>query len=557
MDNYFDQLEDELKEKPINWREIFEKLVTHWKWFVLSVIIAIIAGFFYIRLQQDVYEVKASMLIIDQSRSGQMNEMSVLKQLDAVGLRTGSSSAMINNEEKVLTSTTLMKRVVKLLELHTNYTEIKYLKRADVYNESALYVRLDSLSLYNLSSTIDLTFEPANSELILTGNYKDEEFSETITKLPAFIKTPAGVIYVQLRPGKVLPENKLEVTISHPNAIAKGLSKSALTTEVGKMLDVIELTFKTTNIKKGQDILNTLANVYNLDASEQNNLSAVNTAKFIDTRLDLLAKELNEVEKEVENYKQSNNLTDISEDAKIMQEKNNLYDQREIEVSMQQNLIKYIDDFLKDPSNNNSLVPNLGLTDAGLMSVIEAYNILLLKKARISEGVSDNNPTLKSLNLEIDAARKAIHSSVISTRKGLQITRNDLSGQNDKMKDKILSIPRKEREYIEIKRQQQVKATLYTFLLQKREEASLNMAVTVPKGRILNAPDDAQHVSPKSKIILTVFFLIGLVIPAVLIYLFELINTTIRNRTDVENYTDVPVLTELAHSKTDDAFYNK
>lgn len=71
MDNYFDQLEDELKEKPINWREIFEKLVTHWKWFVLSVIIAIIAGFFYIRLQQDVYEVKASMLVIDQSRSGQ------------------------------------------------------------------------------------------------------------------------------------------------------------------------------------------------------------------------------------------------------------------------------------------------------------------------------------------------------------------------------------------------------------------------------------------------------------------------------------------------------
>ena len=553
MDNYFDQLEDELREKPINWREVFEKLFMHWKWFVVSVIIALIGGFVFTRMQQDIYEVKSSMLIMDQSRSGQMNEMSVLKQLDAAGLRSSGSTAMINNEEKVLTSTSLMKRVVKDLELYTSYTEVKYLKKIDLYNQSPIYVRLDSASLYNIKGTLVMRIEPKKQTLKIEGNYKDSNFKKVITKFPAIIKTPAGVVYLQLRPGFEFPEENIEISITNPTRIAKSLARGSLKTEVGKLLDVIELSFKSSNGRKGQDVLNKLVEVYNQDASEQNNLSANNTAKFIDVRLKLLALELNDVEKEVENYKQDNKLTDINEDARIFQEKNNLYDQRQIDVEMQQNLIKYVDEFLRDPANNNALVPNLGLTDAGLMSVIQAYNELLMTRERISVGVSDQNPSLKTLNVQINGARKAIQTSITSTRKGLQINRTDLSQQNAIMQNKILNIPRQEREFIEIKRQQQVKATLYTFLLQKREEASLNMAVTVPKGRILNAPDDASHVSPKKNIILIISFLIGLVIPAVLIYIIEMFNTMIRSRMDVEKYSDIPVLTELAHSKTEGA----
>jgi len=86
MDKYFEQFEQDFQEKPINWREVFEKIVINWKWFVLSATIALVAGAIYGRLQPDVYELKSSVLIIDQARSGQMNEMSVLKQLDAAGM---------------------------------------------------------------------------------------------------------------------------------------------------------------------------------------------------------------------------------------------------------------------------------------------------------------------------------------------------------------------------------------------------------------------------------------------------------------------------------------
>lgn len=553
MDNYFEQNDQDIQEKPINWREIFEKILINWKWFVFSAITALILGVVYGRMQPDVYELKSSVLIIDQTRSGQMNEMSVLKQLDAVGMGSRSSS-LVNNEEQVLKSTVLMKRVVNELQLYITYTHRKFLKTEDMYTSSPLYVGIDSLSQLNLKSSLKLNITPENGQLSIDANYKDSAFSLKVSKLPAVLKTPAGVIYIQLRPGFEFPNENIVVTINNPIKVAENYAQKALSTEVGKMVDVIDLTIRTSNVQKGQDVLNTLTAVYNQDASDQNNLSAINTARFIDTRLKLLSGELSDVEKDVEKYKQVNKLTDIHEDAKMYITKNNLFDNQQIEVEMQQHLIKYVEEFIHNPANHTALIPNLGLTDVGLVAVIHQYNELVMARVRIASGSSEENPALMTLNLQINATRKAILTSISNSRKGLQISNTDLTAQNSIMESKIRDIPRQEREFIEIKRQQQVKETLYLFLLQKREEAALNMAVTVPKGRVLNTPDDATVVGPHRSMIMFIFFFIGLLIPAIILYIKDLINTTIRNRADVEKLTNLPVITELEHNKTESIF---
>jgi tyrosine-protein kinase Etk/Wzc len=579
MDNYFEQFDQDYQEKPINWREIFEKLIGNWKWFVFSAVVALIAGVIYGRMQQDVYELKSSVLIIDQTRSGQMNEMSVLKQLDAAGMGSRSTS-MVNNEDQVLKSTVLMKRVVQRLELYTIYSHKRYLKTEEVYTGSPLYVHMDSLSLTRLKYPLKISFTPDENALVIEGNYHESTFQTKINQLPAIINTPAGVVYIKLRAKnnpalpvaatdnqqanevksytsgtklkkEDLPDDKIEVEINNPVFVAKSIIKGALSTEVGKMVDVIDLTLRTSNVQKGQDILNTLTALYNQDASEQNNMSANNTARFIDTRLRLLVDELSDVEKQVENYKQANNLTDIDEDAKVYLTKNNVYDQQQIELEMQQHLVKYVEDFIHNPANQYALIPNLGLTDVGLVGIIQKYNELIIGRDRIANGSSDKNPALITLNQQIGSTRKAIQNSIVIGRKGLQITDKDLTNQNKLMQSKIKSIPRKEREMLEIKRQQQVKASLYLFLLQKREEASLNMAVTVPKGRTLNTPDDATPVGPHRSMIVVIFLVIGLLIPAIIIYLLDLINTSIRSREDVEKKSGIPVITELGHNDND------
>lgn len=580
MDKYFEQFEQDFQEKPINWREAFEKFIINWKWFVFSAIIALVVGGIYARMQPDQYEMKASVLIIDQTRSGQMNEMSVLKQLDAAGMGSRSTS-MVNNEDQVLKSTVLMKRVVKQLELYTTYTHRSFLKTEELYTSSPIYVYMDSSSLAKLKSPLKLTFVPSNGVLLIEGHFRDSLFQSEIKALPAILNTPAGIVYVKLRsqstyPGKPidvtisdpikvtksitvgtqfskedLPEEKIEVTINDPIKVAKSISKGSLSTEVGKMCDVIDITLRAGNVQKGQDILNTLSAFYNQDASEQNNLSANNTARFIEERLKLLSKELSDVEQDVENYKQVNKITDIQEDVKMYLGKTNVFDQEQIKVEMQQHLVKYVEDFIHNSSNHSALIPNLGLTDVGLVSAIQKYNELVMNREHISISSSDQNPILKTLNQQINTTRKAIQTSISNSRKGLQITNKDLNNQNSIMQSKIRDIPRKEREYIEIKRNQQVKASLYLFLLQKREEASLNKAVTVPKGRLINAPDDALVVGPHRNLIVLIFLLIGLLIPAIIIYIKDLINNSIRNREDVEKKSKIPVITELGHNDGD------
>ena len=194
------------------------------------------------------------------------------------------------------------------------------------------------------------------------------------------------------------------------------------------------------------------------------------------------------------------------------------------------------------------------VSDPGLVAAINEYNTLILTRERLADGSSEKNPALKTIDQQIDISRRAIQNGITASRKGMQITGSDLQTQNKLMEMKIRELPRQEREFIEIKRQQQVKESLYLFLLQKREEAALTIAVSVPKGRVLDTPDDAIKVAPKSKLIILVFLFVGLIIPALIIYLLELLNTSIRHRSDVEKLTDIPVITELAHSNMPDIF---
>lgn len=549
MEYNFDQFENDVQEKPINLRELYEKYIVYWKWILASVLIACVIGFFYLRTQPYTYHLTTTLLVVDQSKSGAMNEMSMMKQLDVMGF--GSSLSMVNNENEVLKSSALMKRVVNQLELHTTYSSTDFLRTIDLYTASPYYVKMDSMALMQLEKTLSFEIAREEGQYTIEGEYNDSSFSQTVKKLPAMINTPAGPISIALRKGlKFLPQNEITVTISNPNAVGRYISANLLTTEVSKQVDVINIGINVSNEQKGKDILNTLSAIYNRDAIEQINRSAMNTANFIDDRLRLISGELSDVEGEVENYKQVNQMTDISSDAKIYLERNNEFDQQRIQVENQLSLIRFVEEFISKGANQYALIPNLGLTDVGLVAVIQKYNELLMNRERIAGGSSEENPALRNMNQQIVSARRSIQVSIANSRKGLEITKRELDSQNRQAVSKIRDLPRQEREFIEIKRQQQVKESLYLFLLQKREEASLTMAITVPKGRVLNTPDTGEQTGPRSKIIMGIFFLLGLAFPLLIIFLRDLINTTISNRAQVEKLSDVPVLSELGHNTT-------
>ena len=545
---------DELKQlmagKPFDWREIIEKYLAYWKWILASVFVMLVVGMLYFRSQPDSFQFKSTLLIADNSSGGQMSQMSILKQLDAFGV--SGSSASIHNEKKVIHSKELIKKVVYDLKLYNTYTMVSFLKPIELYSESPIEVSMEQADLLQLIKPFKFTVAYNSDGFYqVSGKYgvlfQVERFKSKIKQLPATIETPAGKVHIALKDGQAVLEDKIHVEIKNPVYVVKAYQESALTTDVPKDGDLVNIIFTERNILKGKDFLQRLIDLYNQDAIDQINKSANFTALFIDGRLNFLTNELTDVERDIQSYKQTNKLTDLGADAKIILERSNLYTLQRNEFEIQLQLIKYIEDFMVDPVNRFSLIPNLGLTDVGLASVIQEYNKLLVSRDRVAGGSSERNPMLQSLESQIQLSRAAIQKSIGISRKGLQISIREMESQHAFLTSQLKLIPQQEREFLEIKRQQQIKEALYLFLLQKREEASLSMAITVPKARLLDAADTADHIAPKLPMALAVSLFLGLLFPIGFLYLKFMLTTTFETRKEVESLTKVPIIAELAH----------
>lgn len=550
-----DELEQLMAEKPIDWRELTEKYFAYWKWVVFSVVFMVVAGLVYYRAQPYEFKFKTTLLIADNSSGGQVSQMSILKQLDAFGVSTGSSN--IYNEKQVVHSGELIKKVVNELKLYNVYSKISFLKPVELYTSSPVEASMTYEDMLLIGKPLELSIEYDNDGFYLvSGKYKREfqtlRFEEKLDQLPATIETPAGKVQIMLKDAQALPDDKIYIKIHNPISIVKYYQEAALSTEVPKDGELVNITFRERNVQKGKDFLRKLIEFYNQDAIDQINRSANFTALFIDSRLELLTDELTNVEQNIQQYKQSNKLTDIESDAELFLQRSNFYDQKMNEHEIQLQLIQYIEEFLKDPNNKYALIPNLGLADVGLVNVIQEYNKLLVNYGRIAEGSSKNNPSLLSLESQIQSSRMAIQNSITTSRKGLQISIREIKSQNAFLSSQLKKIPQQEREFLEIKRQQEIKAALYMFLLQKREEASLSMAVTVPKARLLDAADSADLMAPRLPMTMAVALFLGLFIPIGFLYLKFTFTTTFNDRKEVEKLTKVPIIAELAHQNSND-----
>lgn len=545
-----DELKQLMVQKPTDWRELIEKYLVYWKWIVASMVIMLILGGLYFRTQPDSYEFKSTLLIADNSSNGQMSQMSVLKQLDAIGMSKSSSN--IFNEKQVIHSKELIKKVINDLELYVTYNKVSFLKPIELYTSSPVKMIMADEDLLKIAGRLIITIEQeADGDYTISGKYttgiKTKRFKSVAKQLPVTIETPAGKVQVNLTDPLQPLEDKIYVEFKNPIYLVKSYQETAISTDVPKDGDMVNITFREKNVQKGQDFLQRLIELYNQDAIDQINKSANFTALFIDGRLELLSKELTDVEENLQTYKQQNKLTNIEADAELFLQRSNHYDEKRNENEIQLQLIKYIEEFLVEPENKYALIPNLGLTDVGLVAVIQEYNKLLISRERIANGASINNPSLQTIEMQIRSSRTSIQNSIATSRKGLQIGIRELESQQSMLTSQLKKIPQQEREFLEIKRQQLIKEELFMFLLQKREEASLSMAVTVPKARLLDAADTADMTSPKLPMTLALSLFLGFLLPVGVLYLKFLFTTTFETRKEVENLTKVPIIAELAH----------
>ncbi len=551
----------------LNLREIIEGYIIYWKWIIVSVIVFMLASFLYLRTQQPVFEFKASVLIMDPRN--QMNELSILNELKQMGISASRNAT--NNEERVLRSTHLMRKVVGSLDLHTTYWRKHKMYMEELYTDSPYRITADSATMNSLVHALSLEIINNNNGYKVEGSYAKESFEYNLQKLPARISTPIGEILIERNPNPTHTPSplyrrnynnnshddaKVFVTMMHPELVAQLLSSKQIRTEIDRFADEIWIYYNSNHQRKGRDVLSELIRMYNRDAVDQINQSAIFSSIFIDDRLTLLEKELAEEEQRIELYKQLNELTTIEADAIAFLENNTRFYNMQIETEIQLQLVNFIVSYLNNPENRLRMIPDPGISDMNMARVIDEYNALLIMRDKVKQGGTQSNPMLQNLTLQAESLFESIVDGTDKLKQSLQIRNRELKAQNSSMKNRLNDIPRQEREFVEIKRQQQVKEALYVFLLQKKEEASLSKAVTTNQARLLNAPDLSRQVAPRSVVITFMFIILGFLFPIAVIFIRNLLNTNIKTRTDVEKLTLLPILSELSHNKNPEPLFD-
>lgn len=550
-DERYDDLFQAENEKPVDYKAILFEYLMYWPWFVACLLVCIVGAWCYLRYQAPVYNVNATVLIKqdDKNKAGGANAS--LAAMQDLGMLSMANN--FDNEVEIIQSRTLLKKVVNALNLNITYTEKRtFGYPIQLYKNTPIQVWMNPEEADKLPSPlqIQLGYTPdgkVQADALFTRNGKEEIVSKHFDKLPGVLVTPVGTVTLSFKDSTNIQDaHTICASIISPTAAAANC-KSRLSAEpVSKVTTIVRLNYNDTHIGRGMDFLNTLVALYNRDANDDKNEVASRTAEFIDGRIQIINQELGTTESQLATYKQKAGLTDLSSDAQLALKGNAEYEQKRADNATQLRLVQFLKEYIDNPSNQMEVIPaNIGLTDNALTTVVAQYNEMLTERKRLLRTSSENNPAVVNLDASIEATRKNVQASVNSVLKGLEITRNDLENQARKFEGKISNAPTQEKELLSITRQQEIKASLYLMLLQKREENAITLAATANNGRMVEEPLSGGPVSPNSKTYYLLALILGIGVPVAIIFLRNLLRFKIESRADIEKITDVPVVGDV------------
>lgn len=538
-----------------NLRDQIFAYLKYWPWFLLSVFVFLVAGYFYIRYAVTEYESTATAMVKDRRKGGSSGDLAIMEDM---GLLVGFGSNSLDNEIEIFNSRRIFEKVVETLELNIQLFVEGNIKNTELFSQRPI-----SVNRLNLKDTTSYNFKKTYFVKIVDNerfdiaedapeNFQTQKFNHAIEYEDlSFELAPTFIQNITEEGFDKLKSNLYQLRIQNTNTAAFSLKGRLNVGALNKNASIIRLSFRYPIKDKAEAILNELINQYNLDANNDRNISSKNTAQFIDERLMIISKELDSVELNKEEFKEENNLTDLTEEGRLyVSSAKEIFD-KQVEIGAQLELITIIEKMLADSEEYNVLPANLGLQSENVSGLIGNYNQLVLERNLLLESATLQNPRVKLIDDQIIQLKNSLMESLENIKRSIEVNKKELQKQENTLRGKIAQIPSKERVFRDITRQQTIKEALYLFLLQKREEASISLAINAPKAKVVDAAfTSAAPVAPKKNIIMLSCFLLGLFVPFSILYLRFLLDNKIRSRHDIESISkEISIVGEIPKVK--------
>ena len=512
--------------KKVNLKKEIGKYLKKWPWFLLSLALFYTTARIYLRYTQPQYSSKTSLKL--RESKGNSSTLSDLKNL-GMGV---SGDNELQGETTIIVSKPILAAVAKNLNLEVSFFSVGTIKEVELYQDSPLSAKIISIDQPELFSSATYTINPVGK-----NSYKIEG-SNTEYRFGSRAKFPFGVVVINAEGGALTyPIKVVFRSINAAVASMEGSINVTLPENKGLLMEV----FMVGPVpKKSEDILNELSRQYIIDGVNDKNQEANNTRDFINERLAVITDDLSGIEGEKERFKQTNQITNLEAQGSMALSKADENTKIILSQSMQLDLINSV---LSASASEQLLPSGMGLS-SGAESNIAEYNKLLLTRNRVLKQATGENPAVIEMNKQISAIKNLLRKNLIESRETLELQIAQANAQLNLAKGNISKYPTQEKMFRSIDRQQTLKEQLYLYLLQKREENAITLAVTAPKAKVVNPAYTIGIVKPNKDQIMYGALAVGFLLPLIFFIGWETLDTKVHTKQQI--LTEIPEASVIA-----------
>ncbi|MBR9913746.1 MAG: polysaccharide biosynthesis tyrosine autokinase [Algicola sp.] len=546
------------KENIIN---VVELYLSKWKLILVCLLIALAAAFLKIRYSTFLYQANATIKLKEDENSRSLSEISNLQN----GV-FASNLPNVTDEIEVIKSRSIISDVVRDLKLNITYFVNGKVKQEETYStppvninffmsdsvveniNKSLFIKIISTQQFELSNKNTnklLTFDSDDSTLHSFGDKVEAPFGNFVLtpNIGTYGSDEGSYIEIRIRPLHSIVEHYL----------------SEIKVSTTKNSNVINLSLKESIKEKARLILDKLIEKYNQDVINDKELIVKTTSDFITNRLNVVSNELEQVDFTAEKLQKDNRLTALSAQSNIFLESERQTDAKINQTSNQLQLVEFMTERLNDDTVETDLLPaDIGIADSDVAQITKSHNELVLQRDRILKNSSEKNPTVVKLNDQINALKKNLDQSLQNIKSANEITLRNLNREDSRIRGQIYSAPGKERQFRDIKRQQDIKESLYLYLLEKREESAITLGMSTANAKVIDyAYTNDDPVSPKKRVIYLAALLLGLFVPVSYIYAKDVMDTKVHTKEDVLRLIKAPFIGDIPKSDVKEKLVKK
>lgn len=496
---------------------------------LLMVILFGLGSAYYAYFKPDIYRATASVKVgLDSEAYAK----------DVISMAMGKGALNSATEKDLIKSRYLAKRALKNVDFRYHYYVIKDFKEVELYKKSPLTVHLTDG--YDISFNIEvldrdtyiLNVQKAIRDDGTTWEYKKTHHFDTLVSNDDFNLTLFNTDNIQ--------QGEYRFVVDKKN---RSFGK-VFVSQNSENSTILQISVEDTVALRAKEYANALAEAYVKQNVENKTREANQRLIFIDAQLNNISLRIKDAAGKLEDFRKTSKIVHIDNKTEALSDRLDEHEANLMDLVIKEEMLK---NFYKEVKSNRKLetlsIEGIEDKESVLSDMMKELHETILEQRLLKQDYTNLHPVVIKVKRKIAQLKSVIMNTVSNLIKNLEKRKNFLSKNIKRERELLNSLPENVRHYGQLERKFKMNEEISSYLLKRKSEAEMVKASTVSKNRLLDrALVSSSPIKPKRKIIVLIGLLIGFIVGIILAFLSILLDTKIKNESDISQLVSYPTL---------------